>query len=619
MKQFFLLPLLVLLFTSPTATAQDSPRFERFLPEDVFLYAALDDFSRTSDRFDNSPMRALRDDPAFAKIRDFFGNIMSESENGEAVTPEIQKLTREAFDCLDGPLAVAVMNVIPMVKKQMAMELEAIPFDLSEEPLDPNAPPEDDPDLDNLEQRMAEEAVEAGKLFFVAMKVGDNQKKFHNIMLKSRKLDEQEDFLEKKIGGRTYFVDQEEFGGKKIDMMNMTYVDGYALVSGSTDLLANVADNMERRGADQSLATNPDFMRVRARAEKSDGMFFVNLNPLGVFGEKAILDNADSFPQGFINAAQLAKALDLKSLGPIGMTFTVEEEGIDLKGELGFQQANRLSRILMPYVNKEALKPDWIPASVASVSSGRIDFSEWYKQIIGLMTDISPQIGASIGMGRMMLKGQFGIDPVTDILDKLGDSVVTATFPMEGKLEDVEDLALNPLAGQPMILAISLKDQVAIQQAIQTLLAKSGAPDLIKEKNFQGQTIYSIPEAANAGLAVEYSFLDNHLLLNLGQEETLRSVIRSKNRPRNSIWNSDAYKQAAAKMDIDKHAIGFTRTDAMISTYAELFNMMVDAEGVDLDVPDFSVLGEVFGNMFSTTTVKDGRMLFDALILYEDK
>jgi|GEM_PF-6713076 len=593
---------------------------DQVLGENVFMYMTLEDMPRSMERFNDSPMAKIRDDKEFAELREFFGEAMREDMEDEEDFDEGLKYMKGFMSQIDGPVGFAFTDPEPMMALvRRGLDESDAPFVLPDDLLDPNADPDSIEELDFDEDEEAEVQALVGSMVFIAkVKGAKEMNTFMEEFIAQGNEQEQESGTEdpiemelttKKMEGRTFHlleqVDPDEDDAMQITL-TWTYADDYAIMGFTPETLAGIAKNLDKGGARDPLATHESFSRIRGSLEESDGMFYFNPAAIMAFAEDLMMENSDGLPGG-MNMQKIQDALQLKTMSPIGINFKMLEEGLKLRSEYGFDKETKLTKLMMPLMNKAPLREDWVPKSAMGAASYRIDMADWIDDIIALAMELSPQAGMAIGAGRMMAKGQTGIDPVDDFSKHLGDSLTILSFLPEMDAQELEELE-DPLASSPMVIGFKLKDIDAIRNNMDKMMTKMGVQDMVEENDFNGTPIFSF---AGGAVGLEYAFVDGNLLLCLGPNKNLRACLRAMENPKKNFWRDRTFRQAVKMLPANPVSLSYSKTAGLFN----LFQSAFEQAGEEIDL---GPLEEVFGNSISGSYKEGGRIVSEQLLLYAE-
>lgn len=625
---------------APKTENGELPDLAAHCPPDTFMYLGFSDWPGLLEACEDTPLQPMIEKGSMMKLLSEVmpdmmlpGYLGSGAEDMEEEEIELSKERFKTFrEAMKGPVALIVSDPTEML--DMLAEtvtgggFDIDEFELDDDLLDPEAAPDED-DLEGLAefefQDDPEEMVELKKRFALVMHVGDEQKAMQK-MLKDfvedpGKLNVEGKMLKRKDGGVPYFVSEQTLKGKTIEDIRWTFVDGTMVLAMSDEALLGQARDL-RKPPKKSLADTEGFARMLAEAEAgADGVLYLNLKEVAAYADEQIreMDMEEAAGAPFAMDPELiAKALELDAMESIHLSFKVHDDGVHMNFGFAFTEETKLQGLLLPYLEKAPLQPDFIPRDVDSVSSMRVSPLKWHDDFIALLSDMNPQVGVMLGMGTMMMKQELGVDYKKDLLGNFGDSVVySQSLDME-KLEEVDED--NPLAGQDMIIGIGTKDEDALHGAIKTMMAAVGGGDegVLEEEKFLGQTMYMIEPAADADLAIGFTYLDDHMVWGVG-EDSLKSAIRTFKNPRKSVWKSEAAEEALAQLPPDAITLAHSRNGGLFGQMGIMLEQMEVAgfeEEFDVDLED---LEKVFGTVVSAG-YKDGpRFISKAIMLWADE
>ncbi|MDF3128499.1 hypothetical protein P0Y35_04765 [Kiritimatiellaeota bacterium B1221] len=252
--------------------------------------------------------------------------------------------------------------------------------------------------------------------------------------------------------------------------------------------------------------------------------------------------------------------VDPSAMLPMSYSFRLGENRMSARTMAGFKHECGLQKLFLSPRGKSAPKPSFTHKNFGSISTIAWSLPRFYAALEAELPKISPQASAALGMGRMMASGQLGFDFKLQLLDHLGDGFV-AFQTIDPKVvdqvleaENQEDpeallqlLEQHPTQGQYTLMGIELKNTDAIQRTVNILIGKihpQGAPE---PESYRGVNLYyPIPEGgvgAAQKTLVSYAYLDNYLLIAMGDPNLLHMAVDAHQDPALQIWGQDEYTQ----------------------------------------------------------------------------
>jgi hypothetical protein len=332
------------------------------------------------------------------------------------------------------------------------------------------------------------------------------------------------------------------------------------------------------------------------------------LDPLvrAIIGEEAL--NQPTRPNAK-TPAQILDWLGLDALLPYAFAFQVEPDEMRGTGRFGFSRETPISRILIEPTTEPAPMPPFLNKDFSQVSSMRWSLPRAIRQM-------DPQLAMGIAMGKGFLTGQLGMDVQTQFLDHFGDGMVFVQEMDAGVMEKMmkasqnqdtrEIMALtqaHPTNGQNYLLGLEVKNLQAISGALNTLLSKAHPGGLPGPEMFRGHPVHN-PVPENAGAAgrglIRYTFLDNYLLIAVGNPTLLHQAITASGDPQRQLANDREFQQLLDRFpraQMFEYASGQQQAaawDIISTSLGGLLNNPADA-------PDFSAFAEVIQGSVSVT------------------
>jgi hypothetical protein len=291
---------------------------------------------------------------------------------------------------------------------------------------------------------------------------------------------------------------------------------------------------------------------------------------------------------------------------------------------MGFSRETALSRILIDPDAETAEVPAFIHKDFHSFSSFDWHLGKGWSRLETELMGLSPQAAAGLGLGRMLASGQLGFDLKLQFLDHLeGKTLYMQSFDPE-VMEKImaatqnRDLAAtmqvqmeHPTGGQNYLLGFKMKNQPAIEEAMGRLLTRfhpTGAPE---PELVESQAVhYPIPSELQDGKfskMLSYTFVEDYLLLAIGDDELLKKAIRASKAPSLQLVNTEDFISLRTQLPPEagalEYASGQQQENAMKMVQSSL--SMYQAENPDLDLPDFTKLVG-FIKQAMTSSVREG-------------
>jgi hypothetical protein len=623
--------ILTLTFCMAVLNSQAGITPDQLFPEDSVLYIEFSDITRMTERWESSPANKQWKSDELNDIRNWVTEDSPLSELFGDEDDVFIRALKESLPLYKGSFAAGVIEGqawLKTIHEEMDADKDALleNFDL-------NAPIED---LEDLEALADEEPNPLGPAFikhivFIA-EMGDNEAKIRAMNIKhAREIIEQEiddgadsTVVEKKIDGVETLILTTRFEGET-ETEYIAYLDGIEITTGSKSSLRKMIDHIRKGSASRPLSGNRDYARAKASAEDHDLLIHANLNVIGRYLQKAMADKVEPNPLVGISMAQVAQALELDSLAPMTATLELKPEGLAFRSNLGFTRETRLSKVVLPYIQGTFARPDFIPKDAISVNSLRIGFAPWWDSIIGLVGALSPQMGMMVNMMMLQSQEELGFDLKADFINALGDEVVYAQ-----KMSPQGPAAMD---GQSTLVGIKIKNRDSIERVIRKLSTQftpDGGGEAMEEEEFLGRKIYSlepeIPLGEGEAPTFAYTFIDDYLVLGIGEKDLVKSAIRTSRNPDQSIWQTAELKRAMSMVPGDTPWFEYGRVDQVFKVMGGLINAdMVgglepgadpDADAEEENFPDMTPLSTLIGQAVNTSYIEEQRVFTQGFLLY---
>jgi hypothetical protein len=301
--------------------------------------------------------------------------------------------------------------------------------------------------------------------------------------------------------------------------------DDLLLLSNTSDAVKRVLD--VRAGKAPSLETDETFLRARAQAKYSDGMF-------GFLDGAALTRLVDSAPEqaghkGLAAFKQLFHGAGAGSVQSVAFTSTFEDGRVaerfvvvapNTTGLLSTVAANPPTpQALLALVPADALQA--FDASIANAP-------RTFDQMLALAAQAHEgrdSKGPAEGLAEFAAKT--GVDLRGEIVGALGDEVCLAQLP-DGE-------------GRAGVALINVRDAAAFRQTLVKLGRQKNA--VHTEREFRGVSVGKV--AGEKGRGFEYAFVGGNVVLS-GEPRAVERVIETAQGASASLKSSAAYQAASA-------------------------------------------------------------------------
>jgi hypothetical protein len=184
-------------------------------------------------------------------------------------------------------------------------------------------------------------------------------------------------------------------------------------------------------------------------------------------------------------------------------------------------------------------------------------------------------------------------------------------------------MALNqrhPTGGQNYLIGLEVDNLQAVSGALNTLLAKLHPNGLPEPEMFRGHPVHN-PMPANAGAStrgiVRYTFLDNYLLIAVGDPALLHKAITASNEPADRLADDPEFQRMRdefPRAQVFEYASGKQQAAAWDIIASALGGILKNPE----DIPDFSAVGEVIQGSISVMNRQGTVFELNSLTLFRD-
>jgi hypothetical protein len=272
--------------------------------------------------------------------------------------------------------------------------------------------------------------------------------------------------------------------------------------------------------------------------------------------------------------------LEAEAMLPISYSFKNRASGMSSRSLVGFKNECGLQRLFMGPWGGVADKPSFAHKDFGTTSSASWSLTRFYELLEIELPKIAPEAAAGLGMGRMLAAGQLGFDFKLQLLDHLGDGIVTfqtidpkvlnliSEAQAQQDFDEQARLAAEyPTQGQYYLIGLEVKNTDAVQSALNTLIAKVNPQGQTKTEAYRGVDItFPIPVAPGAAEMqnlITYAYLENYLLISIGQPNLLYMAIDASQNPDLQIWSTDEFTRLSALFQFEPHALEYSSGEMM--------------------------------------------------------
>lgn len=397
-----------------------------------------------------------------------------------------------------------------------------------------------------------------------------------------------------------------------------TVEDGVWTVTGSEAGLRRTLDNLRAPVAD-SLSASPAYRESIRFLGEQDSIGYINFPRVDALLRTGIGDEALRRPAtpGGTTPEKLLDWLALDALLPYALGFRFDHEGMHGTGRFGFNRETPLSRILLEPTNAPAPLPPFLNKDFGQVSTTHWSLPRALRQLEKELTALDPNIAAGLNMGKGFLTAQVGMDLQTQFLDHFGSGLV-AVQEMDPEVmkkmmeisqtgDAAEMLAFNqrhPTNGQNYLLALQVDNLQAVSSGLNTLLAKLHPTGLPDPEMYRGHPVHNLlPDRAGPAASglVRHTFLDEYLLISVGDPRLLHKAIAASNEPSVRLENDPHYQRLRDRFP-EAQLVEYASGDQQAAAWDIISTALGGVFENPADVPDFSVFSEGIQGSISVMT-----------------
>ena len=226
---------------------------------------------------------------------------------------------------------------------------------------------------------------------------------------------------------------------------------------------------------------------------------------------------------------------------------------------------------LMRGSGNEITLPSFIPAGILTANVSRVDLSQVYDAIFGMIGKLGP-MAMMVTMQLPQIEAQMGFKIRDDLFGSLSDEFI--------QVQDGDGTK------QSQVMAIKVKDADRLGGALNGLKRFVGAGfGAFEESDYLGFNINTLKtsQTANAATEVAYCITNKYLLISVGKQDTLKKVLgRMKDPSGPSVWDNPRVQNLLSLVPKNYSGVGVTdagRLMNMIATAAATIESKTGAKG----------------------------------------
>ena len=332
-----------------------------------------------------------------------------------------------------------------------------------------------------------------------------------------------------------------------------------ALTFGQSDSLFLIGSNpkdlekiLARQAGGQtlSLGEQPEFQANQGLFRQALALGWLNIKPITTLIGKKVAEaaaaNKGSNPM-MPKPDKIFSALGVQDLKTLAFSAVSQPEGNLVEVLLSVPESSRkgLFKALVADA-KNANPPPFVPADVAKFNRWRLDGQRTWATIEAMVTEISPEMGSMIQMGLAAAgkdKDQ-NFDVKKSLIGNLGDDFINYQ-------KSPKSFNLEALNSPPSLLLVGSPNADQLASAVKTAASIMVPPSSLKEREFLGRKIYSVPfstpNSEDPDRTLSFAASRGYVAISTDApflEEYLRS---GENKPK-SLDDNAALKEAAQKV-----------------------------------------------------------------------
>jgi len=276
------------------------------------------------------------------------------------------------------------------------------------------------------------------------------------------------------------------------------------LTIGQSDTLLLVVNNTrdlekilirQSGGASPVLAEMPEFRSSQSLFQESIGFTWLNFKPiLNLITKKAAAVAGGNQTNSIMpKPDKVISAVGLDGIKTAAASITGSPEGSMIQVFVGAPEAQRKGLLkILSMEPKNASPPPFVPADAVKFSRWRLDGQKTFATIEEMLMEISPEISNMIQMGLSAVgkDKDANFDLKKSLIGNLGDDIITYQ-------KNPRDFTFAALNSPPTITLIGTTNAAQLFLAMKTGTGILIPPNALKERDFSGHKIISIPLPAN--------------------------------------------------------------------------------------------------------------------------
>lgn len=272
------------------------------------------------------------------------------------------------------------------------------------------------------------------------------------------------------------------------------------LTIGQSDTLLLVANNTkdlekilirQSGGASPVLADMPEFRSSQAMFQESIGFTWLNFKPiLNLITKKAAVAMGGNQTNSILpKPDKVISAIGLDGMKTAAVSITGSPEGSMVQIFVGASASQRKGLFkILEMEPKSANPPPFVPADAVKFSRCRLDGQKTFATIEGMLMEISPEISNMMQMGLSSVGKDKdpNFDLKKSLIGNLGDDIITYQ-------KNPRNFTFASLNSPPTITLIGSTNAAQLFQAMKTGTGLLIPPNALKERDFSGHAIITIP------------------------------------------------------------------------------------------------------------------------------
>lgn len=315
----------------------------------------------------------------------------------------------------------------------------------------------------------------------------------------------------------------------RVEAQSWAIVDSLFIVGEPKSVVQEAIATLKKGGVANPISGNPAFAGLYNKSPDTHAVFHVGLDSL-IPAIVAMMESTEGKTDANGNptgpAAQLAQigltpkgmfnTLGLDALQSLDFSIAFREKETVVEGGVRWSEQRGLLR-MAAFGEPPVQTPDFIPDSWVSAGVDLYSIPNAYRALMDTLAELSPMLDGMVRQQLKRVNTELGIDIERDLIGSLGNIMVNG-YALSASGEVSADQPLD------QFVSISLSNPDAFTRAIDALIGGSPFAQMIKAREYLGETIRDV--AVPNGKPFAFSITRGHLLVSIGGPAMVESAIQ---------------------------------------------------------------------------------------------